>query len=64
VSNWWSELVGWLLPVILLVLFWSFMLRRATPGQSAMAFGQSAKIYAEAEANVTFADVAGIDEVV
>jgi cell division protease FtsH len=65
VSKWWSELVGWLLPVILLVLFWSFMLRRATPGQNAMAFGQSrAKIYAEADVSVTFADVAGIDEAV
>jgi cell division protease FtsH len=65
VSNWWSELVAWFLPVILLALFWSFMLRRTSPGQSALAFGQSrAKIYAEADVGVTFADVAGIDEAV
>jgi cell division protease FtsH len=61
----WMVLGGWLLPVLLLVLFWSFMLRRAPPGQSAIAFGRSrAKIYAESAVSVTFADVAGIDEAV
>jgi cell division protease FtsH len=64
-SHWWPELVGWFFPVILLAAFWTFMLRRAAPGQSAMAFGQSrAKIYAESDVSVTFADVAGIDEAV
>jgi len=34
-----------------------------SPGQGALAFGRSrAKIYAEHDVNVTFADVAGIDE--
>ena len=64
-SNWWSSIVGWLLPFVLLMLFWNFMLRRATPGQGVMAFGQSrAKIYAEDDVKVSFGDVAGIDEAV
>jgi cell division protease FtsH len=64
-SGWGSALVGWLAPLLLLVLFWSVMLRRALPGQGAVAFGQSrAKVYAEAEVHVSFADVAGIDEAV
>jgi len=57
----WSSLI-WLLPLGL-VLFWSLMLNRAGPAQGALAFGRSrAKIYAEADVKVTFADVAGIDE--
>jgi len=64
-SNWFSSLLGALLPLILLVLFWSFMMRRAAPGQGVMAFGQSrAKIYAEDDVKVSFGDVAGIDEAV
>jgi cell division protease FtsH len=39
------------------------ILRRMSPGQGAMAFERSrAKIYAEDDVTVTFADVAGIDE--
>jgi len=61
-TNWWSSFV-WLLPLVLLMLFWSLTLTRAGPAQGAMAFGRSrAKIYAEADVKVTFADVAGIDE--
>jgi len=64
-GNRWSSLVGWLLPMALLVLFWTIMLRRAAPGAGAMAFGRSrAKIYAEDDVKVSFADVAGIDEAV
>ena len=62
-NNWWGSLLGWLLPLGFLVLFWSLTLRQASPGQGAMAFGRSrAKIYAEDDVKVTFADVAGIDE--
>jgi cell division protease FtsH len=64
-STWWSSLIGWFLPLVLLMLVWTFMTKGAAPGQSVMAFGQSrAKIYAEADVKVTFADVAGIDEAV
>jgi cell division protease FtsH len=64
-SNWWSSIIGFLLPLVLLMLFWSVMLRRATPGQGVMAFGQSrAKIYAEDDVKMSFGDVAGIDEAV
>jgi len=64
VSNWWSTLV-WLLPMAFLLFFWSRALKGLGPGQSALAFGRSrAKIYAEHDVKVTFADVAGIDEAV
>jgi cell division protease FtsH len=61
-SHWWSNLIGWLVPLGLMILVWNVMLRRMTPG-GAMAFERSrAKIYAEDDVKVTFADVAGIDE--
>ncbi len=62
-TNWWSTLAGWFLPLLVVILVWSVFLGRLTPGQGAMAFERSrAKIYAEDDVKVTFADVAGIDE--
>jgi cell division protease FtsH len=62
-TNWWSTLAGWVVPFLIMMFFWSVILRRMNPGQGAMAFGRSrAKIYAEDDVKVTFADVAGIDE--
>jgi cell division protease FtsH len=58
----WSS-VWWLVPLVLLILFWHFTWRRVGQTQGAAAFGLSrAKIYAETDVTVTFADVAGIDE--
>jgi cell division protease FtsH len=60
--NWWTSL-SWLLPAVLLVLFWSATLSRAGPMQGAAAFGRSrAKVYVETDVKITFADVAGIDD--
>ncbi|MBA2663495.1 MAG: ATP-dependent metallopeptidase FtsH/Yme1/Tma family protein [Bradymonadaceae bacterium] len=63
----------WMLPMLMLFLFWSFLLRRmnmANAGGGAgganspvMSFGKSrAKLYAEPGTGVTFEDVAGVDE--
>ena len=44
-------------------LIWRFAMKRMGPGQGVMSFGKSkAKLFAESETKVTFADVAGIDE--
>jgi cell division protease FtsH len=62
-ATWKSDVLGWLLPLAMMILLWNFFLRRMNPGQGAMAFSRSrAKIYAEDDVKVTFADVAGIDE--
>ncbi|MBI5015504.1 MAG: ATP-dependent zinc metalloprotease FtsH [Deltaproteobacteria bacterium] len=63
-NKWLPALLSWLLPVGLLVLFWSFMMRKMGSGpQGVLSIGKSkARIYAEKEVGVTFADVAGIDE--
>jgi len=59
------SLLAWLVPLVLLSIVWTRALRGAGPGQGALAFGRSrARIYAEHDVKVTFADVAGIDEAV
>jgi cell division protease FtsH len=62
-SKWWSNVTSWILPLVIIMLLWNAILRRMSPGHGAMAFERSrAKIYAEDDVKVTFADVAGIDE--
>ncbi len=59
------SLMTLLLPVILLIGFWFFMMNRMQGGGKggAMGFGKSkAKMLTEREGRVTFDDVAGIDE--
>jgi cell division protease FtsH len=59
------QVIVWTLPIVLLVAFWMWLMRRMGPPQSVMSFGKSkAKIYAEKEVKVCFADVAGVDEAV
>jgi cell division protease FtsH len=56
--------VLWLLPMGLLVYMWTRGMR-GLQSQGALSFGRSrAKVYAEDEVKITFADVAGIDEAI
>ena len=62
-SKWLMNIFQWIFPIILIIFFWRFLLGRIGPETSVMSFGKSrAKIYAEKEKRITFADVAGIDE--
>jgi len=65
-SNLWVTVLSWVLPFVLLFLFWIFLLRRfAVPDGGLMSIGKSkAKVYVEKEIKVTFQDVAGVDEAV
>ena len=60
----WPELLSWILPVLLLVGFWAFMLRRMGGAEGGvMSFARSkAKIFSEEDVKVSFQDVAGVDE--
>jgi cell division protease FtsH len=59
----WGNVLIWLLPITLIMLFSRALQRGIGPAQGAAAFGRSrAKIYAETDVKITFADVAGIDE--
>ena len=59
-----ENLLSWLLPTVGFVLVWMFIMRPMMSGQGGlMGIGRSrAKVYAEQDVKVRFADVAGVDE--
>ncbi|PQO99644.1 MULTISPECIES: ATP-dependent zinc metalloprotease FtsH [Pseudomonas] len=61
-----NSLLGWLLPFIMIMVFWHFLFRGMADKQGLgglMNVGKSrARIFVERDTGVTFADVAGIDE--
>jgi len=58
------DVLSWVLPILIFVAIWYFMMKRLTGQQAGfMTLGKNkAKIYMEDELNVTFRDVAGVDE--
>ncbi len=58
-----SNLLSWILPLCFFFLIWRFAMKKMGPGMGVMSFSKSkAKIFAESDTKVSFADVAGIDE--
>jgi cell division protease FtsH len=60
-------LLGWIAPILILVLVWSFLFRRMAGGGAASALNlgrRGVKIYDRKDLKTTFADVAGVDEAV
>lgn len=58
-----NAIISWVVPLILFILIWSYILGRMGGPQGVLSFGKArAKIYAEKDVGVTFDDVAGIDE--
>ncbi len=64
VSRWLPEILGWVVPLLLLVALWSFFFRRMGGAEGGvMSFARSkAKIFSEDDVKVSFQDVAGVDE--
>jgi len=62
-SQFLSSVLSWVIPIGIFFLIWRFAMKKMGPGMGVMSFGRSrAKLFAESETKVTFADVAGIDE--
>lgn len=68
-QDWLREVIPWMLPIIILIGFWVFMLRRAGggiggPGGNIFNVGKSKAILFDKDEkiNITFDDVAGLDE--
>nr|WP_249156335.1 ATP-dependent zinc metalloprotease FtsH [Bradyrhizobium japonicum] len=61
-----QSLLSWIFPIVVFFVIWYWIGRRMTGGQGfggLMAIGKSrAKVYAEKDIKVTFADVAGVDD--
>jgi cell division protease FtsH len=61
----WSSLIGFLLPLLIILAFFYFLVRQQlrSAGRGAMSFGKSkAKMLAQDRNKVTFKDVAGVEE--
>ncbi len=57
------DLLSWVIPLILFLGIWVLIMRRMSAGAGFMNVGQSkAKIYMDKDIEVTFEDVAGVDE--
>jgi cell division protease FtsH len=62
-SKWLTNILSWIIPLVFFFFIWRILFSRIGPETSVMSFGKSrAKIYAEKDKKITFADVAGIDE--
>lgn len=64
-GNWFTSILGWVIPPLIFVAVWQFFLGRgAGGGQGVLSIGKSkAKIYVEGESEkITFRDVAGVEE--
>jgi len=63
-NTFFRDLLSWILPVLLFVGIWYFMIRRIGAQQPGfMTLGKNkAKIYVEEDLNVRFSDVAGVEE--
>jgi cell division protease FtsH len=58
-----NSLLSWILPFGIFFLIWRFAMKRMGPGMGVMSFSKSkAKIFAQNDTKVSFADAAGIDE--
>ncbi len=64
-GQWFSSLLGWVIPPLIFIGVWRFFLARNGGGpQGALSIGKSkAKVYVEGDAGkITFDDVAGVEE--
>jgi len=63
-SRWMAEILGWVLPILLIIGLWMFMLRRMGGAEGGiMSFARSrAKIYSDDDVKVSFGDVGGVEE--
>ncbi|HEY5618116.1 MAG TPA: ATP-dependent zinc metalloprotease FtsH [Vicinamibacterales bacterium] len=64
VSRWLPEVIGWVIPILLLFALWSFFFRRMGGAEGGvMSFARSKhRVFAEDDVKVSFLDVAGVDE--
>jgi len=65
-SSWWSSILTFVLPFVLILVFWIFIMNQMQGGGSkVMSFGKSRARRVSPDApKVTFRDVAGVDEAV
>jgi cell division protease FtsH len=65
-STFLGNVLSWLLPMLIMIAVWQFLLRRmGAAGQGLLSIGKSKpRLYVESEVKLDFGNVAGIDEAV
>ena len=63
-NNWFGGIVTWVLPLIVIVALWMFLIRRMNPGSQVLNIGKNKAVLFDAmgDHTITFKDVAGLDE--
>jgi cell division protease FtsH len=62
-NTWLATLLSWILPAVIFVGLWMFVIKRMNPQSGLMSIGKSrAKVYVEDKTGISFDDIAGIDE--
>ncbi len=62
-NDMWSYIISLVVPILILIVFWTFMMRKMGGSGGPMGVGKSnAKVYVQKETGITFKDVAGEDE--
>jgi cell division protease FtsH len=63
-NRWLPEVIGWVIPLLLLFALWSFVMKRMGGADGGiMSFARSKhKVFSEDDVQVSFSDVAGVDE--
>jgi cell division protease FtsH len=63
-ENWLSNILfNWIIPILIFVFIWSWVLRRTAAGgpQSFLNLGNKIRIHQDTQPKITFKDVAGVD---
>jgi cell division protease FtsH len=63
-ENWFGGVMTWILPLIIIIALWIFLIRRMNPGSQVLNIGKNKAVLFDAmgEQQLTFKDVAGLDE--
>ncbi|GAB5518760.1 MAG: ATP-dependent zinc metalloprotease FtsH [Rhodothermales bacterium] len=63
-ENWLGGMLTWVLPLIIIVALWMFLIRRMNPGSQVLNIGKNKATLYDALSNqqINFRDVAGLDE--
>ena len=63
-ENWFGGVLTWVLPLIIIVALWIFLIRRMNPGSQVLNIGKNKAVLFDAmgDQQLTFKDVAGLDE--
>ena len=70
-TNWWGNILSWVLPFAIIIGIWVFILRRIRSGGGGVGGGgnifdmgkSKAKLFEKGQSDATFDDVAGLEEV-